>query len=213
MLILIDIQEHYLTEFRRQQKNFERMIQAITGRIVRARKNQEPIINQTCFDDGCTLEEILDLIRGYEGTSFLGKEKWDGSHALHEFFCRKELDTSELELVGAFSNVCIRETWIGLKRLGYNLRPINDEMVLRTTRRTEEQEEYPEGFWTRPMDEIELEFGTPKQNKIRLEAMKRFALPKEDEICIFDDGYAYYDVEGPLGEEDMGEEVSTILCG
>lgn len=146
MLIIIDIQEYYLDEFRKQQNKFNKMIAGLRKRIQQARRIDELVVNLTCFDDGVTIPEILKLIADYPNKVFLGKGNYDGSTSLKGLFEIKGIRPKSIELCGVFKDVCVLETWKGLKKLGYNVSSINANLTLATSSNWRKIEKYPEGY-------------------------------------------------------------------
>jgi len=146
VLVIIDIQEYYLREFEKQKQIFNRFIETLEKRIQQAKKEEEIVINLTCFLDGFTLPEVLQLLGNYKRRFFLGKEEMDGSDSIHGFFERKKLSPEKIELCGAFRDVCVLETWKGLKKLNYNLVPIKKDLSIPTTTNWRKITTYPEGY-------------------------------------------------------------------
>ena len=146
MLVVIDIQEYYLREFEKQKQMFNRFIETLEKRIQQAKKEEEIVINLTCFLDGFTLPEVLQLLENYKHRFFLGKEEMDGSNSLHEFFQRKKLSPKKIELCGAFRDICVLETWKGLKKLNYNLVPVKKDLSIPTSTNWKKIITYPKGY-------------------------------------------------------------------
>lgn len=146
MLVLVDIQEYYIDEFQRQKKNFEDMIVGLEERVSLAREYGEVVVNLTNFDDGFTLPEVIRLVTSVNPHFFLGKEQEDGSESIHCLCKRRNLKPSKIELCGAFRDVCVLETWKGLKHLNYNVVPIKRKLTIATGSNWRNIKEYPKGY-------------------------------------------------------------------
>lgn len=146
MLVIIDVQEYYIDEFQRQKKNFEEMIVGLAERVRLARECCEPVINLTHFGDGFTLPEVIELVKSVKRRFFLGKEQEDGSQSVHCLCQRKNINPGRIELCGAFRDVCVLETWKGLKRLEYNVTPVKNKLTIATGSNWRNIQKYPDGY-------------------------------------------------------------------
>lgn len=210
MLVIIDIQEFYIDEFRKQQKSFNKMIAGIRNRVGQARQNEELVINLTRFEDGFTLPEIVELIKSCNKGFFLGKDEEDGSTSLHCFCKRKNIKPKSIELCGIFQDICVLETWKGLKRLGYKVLSVNKCLTLATSTNWRKTDKYPDGY----LKESKMKFNTEEENAAQLKEKLHGNLPEENEIIITEEGLIVIDEEGPLRPEELGTPVGdSILCG
>jgi hypothetical protein len=185
------------------------MIAGLRKRIQQAIKKEEIVINLTCFEDGFTLPEVLELIKPSNRSYFLGKRIFDGSMSIHSFIKREKISPENIELCGCFRNVCILETWKGLRKLNYSVLPINKNITLKTTLDWRGECTYPEGYLLE--DDM---FRMEEDNKKQLEKEIGTSLPEEDEIVITKNGLVIIDEEGPLQAENLGTPIGdSILCG
>lgn len=122
------------------------MIAGLEKRIEEARTCQEIVVNLTHFQDGFTMPEVIQLIKSCNNSFFLGKEKEDGSGSIHCLCKRKKIKPETIELSGIFKDVCVLETWKGLKRLNYNVLPVNEKLVMPTSSNWRNIKTYPEGY-------------------------------------------------------------------
>jgi nicotinamidase-related amidase len=127
LLVIIDIQECYIDEFQKQKENYERMIAGLRKRVQQARDCREVVISLTHFRYGYTLPEIVELINLTENSY---------------------LKVSKIELCGCFRDVCVLETWKGLKRFDYLVTPVKKSLTIATTSNWKELKEYPTGYIT-----------------------------------------------------------------
>jgi len=146
MLVVIDLQEYYLPEFQEDQERFDKLIGKLSARIRQAKEEEEIIVNLTCFEDGCTLPQVLEMGEGYKHRHFLAKCDFDGSSSLHGFISRKELLPEKIELCGAFMDVCVLDTWKGLRKLGYDVAPVDESLTICTPSNWREIKGYPKGY-------------------------------------------------------------------
>jgi len=146
MLVIIDLQEYYESEFRKQKKKFKRMLSHILKRIDQAEKNEEPIINLTHVYDGFTIYEVVEELKNKDNVHFLEKEGFDGSASVHFYSKRRKLNTNSIELCGAFYDCCVLKTWQGLKDREYNVQPVNPSLTIRTSK--QRKIKYPNGYFT-----------------------------------------------------------------
>lgn len=122
------------------------MIAGLEKRIQQARESKELVVNLSYFGDGFTLPEVIELIKTSNQSFFLGKEKEDGSNSIHCFCKRKKIHPEKIELCGAFLDVCILETWKGLKLLEYNVLPVNTDLAIATGNNWRNIKRYPDGY-------------------------------------------------------------------
>jgi nicotinamidase-related amidase len=165
MLVIIDLQDYYLDEFMEQRERYDSLIEKLQVRVKEAMLKREPIINMTCWHDGCTLPEVSEMIRGYAYKRHVGKTEFDGSQELHHILKMGSLDTSEIELCGAFKDVCVLDTWKGLKGLGYNVLPVDDDLVIPTPKNWRGISVYPDGYLRRRDDGAEHPRGESEAGK------------------------------------------------
>lgn len=146
MLVIIDIQEYYISEFQKQSKSYDMMIAGLQERVRMARETKEVVINLTHFLDGFTMPEVIELVKTCNPSFFLGKEEEDGSSSIHTFCQNKKINPGRIELCGVFRDVCVLETWKGLKRFGYCVLPVNEGLTLATSLNWRKIEKYPDGY-------------------------------------------------------------------
>ncbi len=144
MLVIIDIQEYYDKDFRDQKEKFEEMMTRIRKRIILAKETNEIIINLTHFRDGSTKRKLQDLLSGYSNAFNISKNQEDGSRFICRFIKDRKLSPRFIELCGIFRNVCVLETWKGLKELGLPVTSVDEDLTLTTD--WLKIKEYPEGF-------------------------------------------------------------------
>ncbi len=122
------------------------MIAGISKRI--QQEKEELVINLTHFQDGPTLPEVTELINSTNNNYHLYKDSEDGSSSLQAFFKRKYIRVKEIEieLCGCFRDVCILETWKGLRRLNYLVTPIKKNLTVATTTNWRKLKGYPKGY-------------------------------------------------------------------
>ena len=144
MLVIVDLQDCYIREFRQQRESIKRLLDLLRIRVAEARKNGEEIINLICPMDGPPVPEIEEML-GPDYTN-LGKECYDGSEDIHRYIQRHHISPHEIELCGVFANVCVLHTWKGLKKFGYNVLPVKRTMTLFTYTTKEKVDTYPEGY-------------------------------------------------------------------
>lgn len=146
MLVVIDLQDHYIKEFLKQETHWDHLLVRLQERIVEAAKSKELIINLTCWEDGCTVPEVLSILKAYKRLVYLQKEDFDGSKELKLFIETKNLQDEPIELCGAFKDVCVLETWKGLKRSGYKIQPVDPSLVIETNNNWRQIGSFPKNY-------------------------------------------------------------------
>ncbi len=143
MLAVIDLQSCYEKEFGQQRRTFKRLLENLRRRVQAARALGEPVINIECLPDGPTIPTVLDILDGYPT---IGKEDYDGSDEIHAYVRRNHLNPGRVELCGAFANVCVLRTWVGLRDFGYEMAPVDLGMVMFTPGASTRVISYPPGY-------------------------------------------------------------------
>ena len=142
--MVVDLQECYESEFAQQKNQFKKMLETIEEKVALAREGKEPIVNIICPPDGPPIPG-LDKLLGCEVPTIY-KNSHDGSKEIDRFVKRKNLCPNTVELCGVFANVCVLRTWIGLKKLGYKLEPVDTRAVLFVPTSRTRVASYPEGY-------------------------------------------------------------------
>lgn len=146
MLVVIDLQEAYLDTFCKEKNEFRRLLRYLKKRIREAKESKEIIINLTHFEDGCTIPEVLEMYKNYKYLHFLGKDGYNGAECLSCFLERKKIQNEEIYLSGAFLDICILDTWKGLRKLGYRVMPVDDRLAMATTNNWRKLKKYPKKY-------------------------------------------------------------------
>lgn len=143
MLVIVDMQDGYWEEFRKQMPIFEKALFRITRRIATAQARGEDTLVLSTPDDGLTLPEIWRVIPP-RGRTIVHKDHFDGADALLRNI-QHSLIPDPIELVGAFRDVCVLETWKGLRRKEAYVLPVNPDLTIETTTRWKNKR-YPSGY-------------------------------------------------------------------
>jgi hypothetical protein len=141
--VVVDLQECYESEFLQQKNQFKKMLETIEEKVALTKERKEPVVSIICPPDGPPIPG-LDKILGRVPTIY--KDGYDGSTEIDGYIKRKNLSPNLVELCGVFANVCVLSTWIGLKKLGYNLRPVDPRAVLFVPTSKTRVASYPEGY-------------------------------------------------------------------
>jgi len=149
MLVIIDLQDYYMPQFEKQRDKFSLLLEKLSNRIKKAKGRKETVINLTYREDGFTIPEVLEMGKGYGCRHFLLKQKFDGSEELHRFICEESQECKEIELCGAFEDVCVLDTWNGLRKLGYNVLPVEEDLTIATLDNWRKIKKYPDGYLRR----------------------------------------------------------------
>lgn len=143
MLVVVDLQDCYTKEYSQQRVRFSRLLERLRERVKLAKIEGELVINLLCFCDGDPIPEAEEIL---SEVPRVGKDGYDGSKDLHRYFKMNKIEPSAIELCGIFANVCVLQTWQGLKELGYEVLPVDREMTLFTPTAKKKVTKYPEGY-------------------------------------------------------------------
>jgi len=130
MLVVIDLQEYYLFDLRRHGDRFQRMLQAVVARIGQAWKKGESVVSLTCPYDGAVLPAVAAALRR-AGAAYVNKEEFDGSPELLDYL-GPSYHRLSLELGGIYEDVCVLETWKGLRRSKATVQSVDPRLTLPT---------------------------------------------------------------------------------
>ena len=146
MLVIVDLQEQYLRQFLKREPEWEKFLVKLDKRVFKAKDSMEVIINLTCQIDGMTIPAVLEMINDYPLKYGIDKADFDGSEEIIRFIDRKKMPFKSIELCGAFKDICVLDTWKGLKLKGYSVLPVQEDLVIETLSNWREIHAYPEGY-------------------------------------------------------------------
>jgi nicotinamidase-related amidase len=146
MLVLIDLQDYYLPNFYAQEEIFESLLENLDQRLSEAKQRGEIVINLICQTDGVTIPQVLEMLKKHGEHRIICKDEFDGSEELDYFLKRNNLQDENIELVGAFRDVCVLDTWRGLKSLGYKVLPVKESLTIPTQDNWRKIERFPDGY-------------------------------------------------------------------
>jgi nicotinamidase-related amidase len=146
MLAIIDMQEVYNDYFFEQGTKKYDIIKNIKKRILFARQKKEWILNLSFDLDGQIISDIKYSLKNYNNKAFLLKKEFDGSTVIHKYIKKQNIIPNKIELCGVFKDVCVLETWKGLKAKGYIVTPVKDNLVISTETNWRNIKEYPIGY-------------------------------------------------------------------
>jgi hypothetical protein len=146
MLVITDLQELYLKEFLEKEAEWDLFLSRLESRVKKSIDSFEVIVNLTTELEGITIPAVLEMFNNYPLKFGVNKKDFDGSTELSEFIERKQFSPGNIELCGAYKDVCILETWKGLKSKGFKVLPVQEDLVIETSDNWREINVYPEGF-------------------------------------------------------------------
>lgn len=147
MLVLIDLQESYLEDFLHNRGRWGKFLKNLRERVRQAKESKETIVNVTSERDGLTVPCIYRMFKNYPLRYGIDKLDFDGSLELQSLISEKNIQTKNIELCGAFRDVCVLETWKGLKKKGLPVLPIEKSLTLPTTDNWRGINAYPKGYF------------------------------------------------------------------
>lgn len=151
MLILIDLQNYYLLDIPLRQR--KELISNICLRVKEAIHKGEEIINVRGIIEGPLSKEIDRVLP--PSAHRIGKDQFDGSSIIINYCKKNYIPLEEVELCGVYAQICVLQTWLGLKRNGIKVRPVKK---LLTYFHPNREVELPEGY-------LDVQYIRRKQNK------------------------------------------------
>jgi nicotinamidase-related amidase len=147
VLVIIDMQECYRDEMQAQHQKFDRFLKKLERKFANLREKQQPVVNLISPWEGNTFYEILHIIGEYNRTYYCHKDKFDGSAEILEECRRRKAKPKQVELCGLYTDVCVLDTWLGLKERDVNVLPVDPTMTFKSSFRVwRKVEKFPDGF-------------------------------------------------------------------
>lgn len=146
MFVIVDLQDYYIPDLAAREPEWSLLLGNLKSRISTAKKRREPIVSLNSTHEGCTIPEVLEMLKGYPHRINALKDDFDGALELVDIIEHHNLYEEPIELCGIFRDVCVLETWKHLKDLGFNVLPIQRNLSLPTLDNWRRIAKYPEGF-------------------------------------------------------------------
>lgn len=146
MLVIIDLQEQYFKDFLKKEEEWEAFLERLNHRVQDAKESMEVVINMTSQMDGMTIPAVLEMFRDYPLRFGVCKDDFDGSKEIEDFIKRKKIPYKNIELCGAHKDVCVLDTWKGLKEKNLPVLPVREDLVIETLDNWRRIDVYPEGY-------------------------------------------------------------------
>jgi hypothetical protein len=136
------MQEGYWSIFQQQLPVFERTQANIIHRVREARIRGEQVLTLATEGDGLILPEIWRAVAAKD-KAIAHKTRFDGTDVIMDHIDPRQ--PGPIELVGAFRDVCVLETWKGLRRREAYVLPVSPDLTLETLDRWKNKH-YPRGY-------------------------------------------------------------------
>lgn len=114
MLIIVDMQRHFLTEF----SDYTLFVKQVTKVARRAMQLSETIICLEYADCGITIDPLQALLAGYPNLHVVTKDHDNGATDIIKAMVKKQLTADRFRICGVRSDACVAKTIYGLSDYG-----------------------------------------------------------------------------------------------